>query len=192
MNIKNKMFLYFLIPAFLSCNLILAQENTNILSDKEQKSVDTWISKLYEVEANLKKDSILVNDEIIRLHRDAEYRKIIYPEIYTWTDALYFVETKQLSVAFWYFINLYKLNEKNKELVVKSFITYNQLLDMEKVLISTFYTYCITDPKIMDNEKQEIKAPHILEEKLDIVNEIIFFVKEYQRNNPKKIKEDYK
>ena len=149
--------------------------------DKNEIIID-WVKDLYEPGVSLDEDNVLINEESRRLLNDVNYRKLMYPDQYTWGVAMEFIKRQELNKAFWYFINLYRTDDKNKELVVKSVLTYNRIFKMEEIMVSTFYTYCYMDPevaKIVDG-KSEITAPHILEEKLMVVKEILFYLDKFK------------
>ena len=151
-----------------------------------QKSVDhvvmEWMEDLYVAGVSMTDDSIFISEESLRLINDAQYRQEVYPETYTWETALKLISKQELKKAFWYMINLSMINEKNKDLVVKSILTYDKFLEMDKVLTNSFYTYCFTDPEIghFNDGKPEITAPHILDKKLEAVKEILFYVEKYK------------
>lgn len=147
----------------------------NMLEDLNTKGIDR------------SKDSIIVSDEFNRLLKEEAYRKTIYPDTYTWEQTIMFIQKTELKKAFWYLINIYPTSDKNKELVIKSVITYDALVQMDKALINTFYTYAFTDPeisKIIDN-KPEITRPDILENKLRSVKEIVQYLYIYREQNTK-------
>ena len=79
-------------------------------------------------------------------------------------------------------INLYSVGEYHREKVVKSVLTFDHMFKMEEVLTSAFYTYCYTDPEIgqIVDGKPVVKAPHVLENKLNAVKEIIFYMDRYK------------
>jgi hypothetical protein len=131
---------------------------------------------------DLSKDSLYVSEEFNRLLTEEDYFKSIYPEIYTWEQTIKFIETKELKKAFWFLINLYPKSDKNKELVIKSVISYDTLFKMDLVLINAFYTYAFTDPEISKiiDDNPEIIRPDILESKLRTVNELVQYIYKYR------------
>jgi hypothetical protein len=76
-----------------------------------------------------------------------------------------------LKKAFWHIINLYRTDTLHKELALQTFVVYDSLVDMQKILINTFYTYALTDPEVcvFKNGKPEIVHPDILEAKFNKV-----------------------
>lgn len=68
-------------------------------------------------------------------------------------------------------INLYERDSIFKEPVIEIFVNIDQVMDMEKILVSTFYTYAILDPLVCElvNNKPIILRPDIVENKLSEV-----------------------
>ncbi len=106
----------------------------------------------------------------------------MYPAKYTWEAAAGFIQKQEIKKAIWYFINLYTINDQNKELVIKSILVYDKFFKMEKVLMSSFYTYSLTDPEIgkIENGHSEITAPHIMEKKLNALKAMLFNLQKYK------------
>lgn len=172
---------FFWIFLFMVSFELSAQETNS--EDLSVKIIKDWLTDLNQKGLELKGDSLVINQEVLRLLKDESYRDSIYPTTYSWEPALLFIQREQLKPAFWYFINLYSLNQKNKELVVKSVLTYDQLFKMDEVLISTFYTYSFLDPEItrLNDGVPEITRPDILEQKLKTVKEIIGYIRSYRQ-----------
>lgn len=149
-----------------------------------------WLMELTEKGLDVSRDSIQFSKEFQRAWKEEEYRASLFPETYTWEPALQFIQDQELKKAFWYFINLYPENEKNKKLVIRSVLAYDQLFKMDEVLVNTFYTYCFMDPQvnIVTNGIPEITHPDILEAKLRNVKEIIGYIHRFreqqQSSNP--------
>lgn len=141
-----------------------------------------WLKELYEPGVSMQADSLLINKEAERLLNDAQYRQTMYPEKYTWEAAAGLIQKQEIKKAVWYFINLYTINDKNKELVIKSLLVYDKFFKMDKVLMSSFYTYSLTDPEIgkIENGHAEITAPHIMEKKLNALKTILFYLNKYR------------
>ena len=78
-------------------------------------------------------------------------------------------------------LNLYLKNDKNKDLVVKSILSYNKLFKMGEIMEATYKTYALLDPEIgvFKNGQTEITSPHILENKLNALKEILFYIEKY-------------
>lgn len=141
-----------------------------------------WLRGLYEPGVQMNGDSIVMNDEAKRLFSDSVYRKIIYPPTYDWDMVKYFIKNQYLQQAFWFLINLYSVNDKNKELVIKTLLTYDKVFNADKILVSAFHTYCFTDPDIAVIHEGQLKvvAPQVMEKKLNALKEMLFYLHKYQ------------
>lgn len=160
-------------------------------SISSDSTILVWLKNLNEEGVTVIGDSVIMNAETIRLLTDSQYRQIIYPQTYTWEKVVNFIKAQELRKAFWYLMNLYLVNDKYKEMAVKSFLVYDRIFKLDKILVNTFYTYILTDPEIgtivMGHSK--ITSPHIMEKKLNAVKEILFYLDKYK---PKDRKEDLK
>ena len=141
-----------------------------------------WLKDLYEPGVTMQADSLVINKEAEHLLNDAAYRQTMYPATYTWEAAASFIQKQEIKKAVWYFINLYLQNDQNKEKVIKSLLVYDKVFKMEKVLMSSFYTYSLTDPEIgkIENGHSEITAPHIMERKLNALKAMLFYLHKYK------------
>ncbi len=128
-------------------------------------------------------DSVVTSEEFLKLINDPDYRSQVYPETYTWQQAVNFMEVMELKKAFWFYINLYPESETNKEIVVKAALSYDRLIKMDEVLTNTFSTYCFADPavSIIKDGKPEIVRPDIMEAKLRNVKEIVGYILAYRK-----------
>lgn len=138
-----------------------------------------WLNNLYTPGVYMTDDSIFINEEVNDLLSSNSLRSNFYKSEYTWQDAISYLQQKELKKGFWHLIHLYDLNEYNQDKVVKTVLTYDAVFKMDEVLVSSFYTYCYTDPQIGEivNGQPVVHAPHILEKKLRIVKEIIDHIK---------------
>ena len=170
---------YVLIIFFLGSFLI------NIVAQDSFVGSEEWTAELYKHGVEMTDDSIYIGEEVLRLLSDKEYNEELYSNQINWIKTMEYIKSNDLKKATWNMINLYMQNDFNKDKVVKSVLTYNSVIDMEKTLISTFYTYCYTDPAIgyIEDGKPVIQAPHILEEKLQAVKEIIAYIKQLDKNH---------
>jgi len=176
----NKFIITISITVFiLSC---YGQENATIT--EEQLNAAQRLGDLYNMGISMENDSIKISDEFKKLLNDSLYLKTVYPDVYDWRIVQQLLEKKELKKAFWHMLNLYRVNEGNKENILKIFLSYDKILDMNKVLTATFYTYCYQDPEIgiIRNGKPDIERPDILESKLETVKEIIRNL-DYNRKN---------
>ena len=190
----NKQFSQVKLVAYLIVILSLLFTNgyaqTTVASKMDivkDSAVMDWMKDLYEPGVTLSADSLSINKETQRLLTDKDYRATVYPLNYTWEAAIDFIKKQELKKAFWFFINLYLVNDQNKELVVKSILVYDKIFKMDKVLVSSFYTYCLTDPEIgkIEEGHSEITAPHIMEKKLNAVKGMLFYLDKYKPVNRK-------
>ena len=177
---------------FLALAVIVSNTKGQIhpaFKNADEEQIKVWLKDLYEPGVSVLEDSVFVNAEASRLINDEQYRKILYPKTYSWQAAIVFIQKQELKKAFWYLINLYSLNEKNKEIVVKVILSYDKLFKMDKILVSTFYTYSLIDPELgsIVNGQSKITAPHIMEKKLQVLKELLFYLDKY-RTEKKDIK----
>jgi hypothetical protein len=131
-----------------------------------------WINNLYEHGVRTEQDTLFISKEVRQILNKEDLMNFMFPEVYRWESALYLMEKMQLKKAFWFLINLYP---DYKENVMKTVLSYDHLFEMDKVLISTFYTYSMIDPLVcqMENGKPNIIRPDIAEQKLLILQEMI-------------------
>jgi len=176
-----------LVIAFLLISFTGVGQNPESVKSKEKQlqetAVLTWLADLNEKGLEIIGDSLIMGREFQKVMNDAEYRKLIYPETYKWDEALLFLKNKYLKQAFWIFINLYSENENNKQLVLKSVLAYDELLEMDEMMVNSFYSYCFMDPQIsvIKEGKPEIDRPDILEAKLRNVKEIVSYIHVYRK-----------
>lgn len=181
---KNKILLIF--GFFAVCSDISGQ-TSKISINSNDTEISTWVKDLYEPGVKVEEDSIFMNVEAQKLMNDELYRNSIYPKSYTWQTTLNLIQKQELKKAFWYFINLYLVSDQNKDLVIKSILTYDKLFKMDKVLVSTFYTYSLTDPEIgtIKEGKSNVTSPHIMEKKLQALKEMLFYLDKYRKEDKK-------
>ena len=155
-------------------------QTTDITSDQFKK-----LNSLYEHGVEIIGDSLIISEETMSLLLDEEKRQLIYPSEYNWGQTLQLIQESKLKLAFWNLINLYTQSDYNKDKVVKSILTYNTVLHMDEVLPAVFYSYCYTDPEIGEivDGRPIVKKPHILEEKLNAVKEIVYYINKYEKNS---------
>lgn len=149
--------------------------------DTTQKSVEhwqKWLTDLNEPGVEKNNDSFFVRQEVLLLLKDSDYRKAVYPGIYSWQGVSALLNKMELKKAFWHLINLYQTDSARRNMVVGTFVLYDSLMDMDKILISTFYTYAFTDPQVcrITNGKPDIYRPDLLEKKLRTTREIISYI----------------
>jgi hypothetical protein len=161
---------------------LLFSQNIQGQEVESEEYYKKWFENLYDPGVIMTKDSLIINEETKRILNDPEYKKILYPEKYTWEQTIIFIQQNDLKKAFWYMINLYGYDEKNKELVLKSLITYDKLLLVNDILQSTFFMYAMHDTVLEPNitTKTQTFDPHSSEEKLNNLKEILFYLDKYR------------
>jgi len=147
-----------------------------------------WLNNLLEMGVEQKDDSLFIKEEVVRLVRDSVYRNSIYPKKYEWPAVLKLMKAMELKKAFWHLINIYMADTANRSMVLGTFILYDSLVEMDKILINAYYTYAFTDPRVcrIKNNKPEIFRPDLLEKHLLITKEIINNIQYYRKEKNKK------
>lgn len=178
----NPVVYLFIVFYFISTGSNGQTNSTLKLDVTKDSSIIAWIKELEEPGVKLIADSLFISKESQRVLADAQYRAIVYPKVYTWEATKGFIQNQDLKKALWFFINLYIVNDQNKEMVVKSILVYDKIFKMDKLLVSAFYTYCLTDPEIgtIEDGHSEITAPHIMEKKLNALKEMLFYLDKYK------------
>jgi hypothetical protein len=162
--------------------------------DTSKASVEywqNWMADLTDMGVEKKEDSFFVKKEVMKLMKDEAYRKSIYPKQYSWPAMLNLMNQMELKKAFWHLINLYQTDIPHRNIVLGTVIKYDSLMAMDKVLLSTYYTYAFTDPEVyrLTNSKPDIYRPDILEKKLRTTKEIVGYIWENRKkkNEQKKV-----
>lgn len=151
-------------------------------SVEHKKEILIWLHDLYNFGIDTKDDSLLVISDIHQLINDADLRAVIYPEKYEWPIALALMEKMQLKKAFWHFINLYR-DPAHQELVMKVILKYDTIFQMDRALLSSFYTYSMLDPDVVvisENGQVEIRRPDIAEDKLSTLQDMVNYIVQYR------------
>lgn len=163
---------------------VLCQAQTEKMNNDTLQLLNNleWLSNLNEKGLEIDGDSIKIGKDFQKLLTDSAYFNTMYPDNYSWEQTMDFIQKQELKEAFWYMINLYPESEKNKELVLRSVITYDQILKMDEVMVNAFNTFCYADPEIsrIENDRPEIVHPDIFELKLGVVKEIVGYVQHYR------------
>lgn len=172
------------------CNLCLAVNGQTRVQSSSLDSLEVnekywaqWLTNLYDMGVIMTKDSIKINEEARRIIMDSNFRKLIYPQEYTWPVATQLLKQMELKKGFWYLINLYRADTANKKMVIETLMPFDSFMDMEKIMGSTFYTYALLDPKIcsIKNGKPVITRPDIVEKQFNQVKEIITYIDYYRK-----------
>lgn len=161
----------------------LLRNNTIDTAAESEKYWGAWLADLYDVGVVMEKDSIKLNGEARKIILDSNFRKAVYPSVYTWEVTTYLLNRMELKKGFWCLINLYGADTANRKLVIETLVPFDQLMDMEKVMVSTFYTYALLDPKIctIKNGKPVITRPDIVEREFAQLKEIINYIAHYRK-----------
>lgn len=168
-----------------------ARSQGRVPVDTSRQSVEywqNWLSDLTTHGVERKKDSFFVREEVVRLLRDTAYRQTVYPDVYNWPSVTRLLDRMELKKAFWHLINLYQTDSAHRNLVLGTVAVYDSVIDMDKVLLSTYYTYAFTDPRVcrIVNGKPDIFRPDLLERKLRVTREIIGYVWMYRKERQKR------
>lgn len=146
-----------------------------------ERSMSHWYKGLTEMGIEKNKDSFLVREEVVKLLKDPAYRQTVYRP-YSWTSINTLLQRMELRKAFWQMINLYQEDTASRRTLIGTVILYDSLIEMDKALLSSFYTYAFADPEIcrLKNNKPEIFRPDLLEQKLRTTREIVSFIWRYR------------
>lgn len=171
---KHLIIIFFCLFSFFISSAQVPRQDSAKASPAVEKYWKEWISNLYDAGISMNKDSIHISDEAKRVMQDSAYRTLIFPVAYTWPQAITFLKQMELKKAFWYLIKLYIQDSSNKSLVIQTVLPFDKAFEMDKVLVSTFYTYALLDPQvcIFKNNKVEITHPDILEKEFNQVKEM--------------------
>lgn len=144
-----------------------------------------WMQNLQTMGARQQKDSFVIEAEVLKLMKDEGYRNSIYPAVYNWTSAVDLLKKMELKKAFWHLINLYadNKNEKERQLVLGTFFMYDSVMEMDKILVSTYYTYAFTDPRVyrVTNNKPQFFRPDLLEKNLALTKKLCEYIWHYRK-----------
>jgi hypothetical protein len=158
------------------------QLKTELKVDHSKENVEywnKWVSNLTDMGVEATRDSFYVKEEVIKALTDSSYRATVYPEKYEWPLAIDLLQKMELKKAFWHLMNLYESDPEHRSLILGTFVAYDSLMDMSKVLLSTYYTYGFADPRVcrIKNNKPDIYRPDLLEKGLirtkEMVNNIL-------------------
>jgi hypothetical protein len=144
-----------------------------------------WMNDLLEMGIEKKDDSVFIKEEVVKLVKDSIYRKSIYPINYEWSSVLNLLKIMELKKAFWHLINVYMSDTtiKSRSMVLGTLVLYDSLIEMDKMLLNSYYTYAFTDPRVcrITDGKPDIYRPDLLEEHMNITKEIINNIYYYRR-----------
>ena len=180
---KLKLICLFTGLLLLRCNTVKAQLSVNNdTSHAAVKFLKNWEKDFLNAGLAINNDSLQLNEEEKKLILDSVYRRQTYPTKYNWPLAIQLLNKMDLKKSFWHIMNLYRTDTAHKELALQTFVVYDSLVDMEKILVNSFYTYALTDPEIcsIKNKKPQIIHPDLLEIKFNKMKEIINYILFYR------------
>lgn len=140
-----------------------------------------WIDDLYDFGVKRTGDSITLNKDVERILEDSLYRNLIYPESYLMAVVQLLISKRALKPAFWYLINIYADDSSNRDEILNIIIPMDRLIELDKALVATYYTYIAFDPEvysIVEGKElpREVSRPDIAEKKLLATKEIVEYV----------------
>jgi hypothetical protein len=143
-----------------------------------------WFSDLFIMGIEQQQDSVYIREEVVRLVKDSIYRKAVYPQHYSWPTVVGLLQEMDLKKAFWHMINIYMEDTASHSMILGTMVLYDSLIQMDRMLINTFYTYAFTDPRVcrIENNKPDIFRPDLLEKYLRGTAEIINRIQGYRRS----------
>ncbi|MBX2878079.1 MAG: hypothetical protein KTR30_38525 [Saprospiraceae bacterium] len=160
------------------------------MSPEKQPVYERWLKDLYEMGVQVQGDSIVLNVEAKYILQDTNYYKIIYPSAYHWQSVEVLMKRMALKPALWYMINLFQQDDPiTKDLVLNTIVTFDQMFEMDKVLISTLYTYIRFDPMVTTvkgGQAMEVQRPDIAEQKMLTTKEMVGYVLAHRANQQKR------
>lgn len=188
----NRMFLMLMLA---SCSLTgfgqgITAQPIGSVADSSRRAAEThwaaWQKDLYEMGVSVQQDSLRISPIVKQLFTDSLLRKQVYPTNYTWPVAMGLMQRMELKQAFWHLINLYPTDSASRTMVLQSVLAYDKMIDMNKAIVSSFYTYAFADPRVgvLTNGKPDILHPDLLDRKLHTVREIVDYLAAYRKTQP--------
>lgn len=161
----------------------LSKKQVSELVENEEK-IKKWIEELHNPGVKVNENQMKFNKEALKLINDEGYRDQVYKNKYSFLDVKESLTKMEIQKAFWQMINLYP---KNKETVLKYIFAYDKHLDVDKVVVSAFYTYAFFDPKItiIENGKPNVHRPDIFEEHFRYTKEIVTYMAYFRKETNK-------
>lgn len=153
--------------------------------DAREEKLRKWFDDLYVFGVEVKGDSISIQEDVIKLFEDSAYYALVFPNPYSWEMTVAALKAMDFKKAFWYLINLYHTDpDKNRELVLRTILSFKNLLELERLLLSSFYTYAYFSPEhsTLINGKLNVHRPDIIEKKMNTLKIMVQEVKHYSKN----------
>ena len=178
-----------LLASLICCLVTLAAATSSApslprgASPEGEARAEKWLRDLHEMGIRVEGDSLHVSDEARRVMTDSAYRKVIYPETYQWGAVKQLIDAQQMKIAVWYLINLCEADAKYREAALKMLVALDGPLEMDKVLVSTFYTYGVLDPRVcsLKSGHPEVTRPDLAEQRMNLVKDIIDKIMTYRK-----------
>jgi hypothetical protein len=145
-------------------------------TEAQEAAAKAWLDDLYSHGVTIKNDSVYFNDETRRIVTDSVYRNMIFPKSYVWEMVPPLLQSKAIKPAVWHLLNLYHLDTTNRVLVLKMILPMDQVLEMDRVMLASFYTYIAFDPEVYDIENGKsvaVRRPDLAEKKLLATKSIV-------------------
>lgn len=159
------------------------------VSAAQEAAAQKWLADLYQTAVEYKGDSVILNAEAKRILSDSTYYSFLYPKQYDWRTVQVLLKRMNLKQAFWYLINLYRSEPENKELILKTIIPFDTMMEMDKIIVTTFYSYISFDPEVttlVDGKPAAVNRPDIAEQKMLAAKEIVGHVLAHRASLQKK------
>ena len=167
------------------CTILCSQSSLQNLPKEELNlGIQNWMGNLYEYGVRTENDTLIVSSEVQNTLKNLPLMEFMFPEKYTWETTIALMEKMELKKAIWYLINIYP---DDKESVMKVLLQYDRIFPIDRILLSTFYTYGMIDKKVcsLEDGKLKILRPDIVETKLASVKQMIEYIV-YYRSLPEK------
>ncbi len=154
---------------------------------EHEAAAKKWVDNIYEIGFDINGDSIKVTEEAKLILQNEDYKQLVYPKEYTWDYALALMKKSALKPAFWYLTNIYYTFPEHRELVLQTLVPFDQILEMDRALIASYYTYIPFDPEVTTTTdgKAKFKRPDIAEAKLVATKEIVEHILHYRQQRKK-------
>ncbi len=152
--------------------------------DAQELRLKKWFEDLYVFGVEVEGDSLKIHPDVIKLFEDSAYYALVFPVPYSWEITVAALKAMDFKKAFWYMINLYHIDPaKNREIVLRTILSFKELLEVERLLLSSFYTFAYFSPEhsTLENGKLNVQRPDLLEEKMNTLKIMIQEVKHYSQ-----------
>jgi hypothetical protein len=161
-----------MILVFLFAGITSAQQDS--AQQKAKVQLTAWYNNLYERGVRMEGDTIIVSEEAMLAATDASWRKVLYPEQYTWQLTSTLIEGKHIKKALWYMINLY-YHQDHPDLATDVLTSMESSINLSAAMAASFYTFIFFDPEVghFENHQPVIDHPDVMEGKLNAVRQLL-------------------